>query len=130
MITRIYRVALCRSLHLVPMSSLNVFSLPSVKILGRFDIFTVLEYILAKLQSARREDWFTKQPALLKVSFHYGVNFTIFARQNGLRWVEFLTLLRNNYALILILHIHEHSLVLVLNRMTLCHFLKTSIMHR
>ena len=58
---------------------------PSVKILGRFDIFTVLEYILAKLQSARREDWVTKQPALLKVCFHYGVHFVIFTRQNGLR---------------------------------------------
>ena len=40
---------------------------PSVKIFGRFDLFTILDYVLAKLQSARRQDWVTEQPALLEV---------------------------------------------------------------
>ena len=56
---------------------------PSVKILARFDINTILDYILAKLQSARREDWISKQPALMKVCTQHNTHVVNFLQVNS-----------------------------------------------
>ena len=41
---------------------------PSVKIFGRFDVFTILDYIIAKLGSAVGQDWLSNYATLRVVS--------------------------------------------------------------